>query len=154
MKPNPFRCLCTYLAIASTVTSSCKNKPIAGKSAVTNLYGTWELHSAQTIKRGDTITTFPIAGLQVMKLFNSTHFACFRHDTTNATATTESYSGIYTLSGNQYAEQITYASTRSLERTTAYFFLQLRGDTLVQHVKEKADSVDVYEEKIETYLRK
>lgn len=92
----------------------------------------------------------------MIKLFNDTHFAFLRHDLAkgkdSATAIFTSGGGTYTLTGNDYTEQLEYCSYRPWEHSTFHFTLHRNGDTLIQKGIEKIDSLNVNHEIVETYL--
>lgn len=129
---------------------SCKETKKAG------INGTWQLYSAKNITQGDTVTIFPVQGQEMIKIFNDTHFAFFRHDTNSgkdSTATFTGGGGTYSLSGTDYTEQLEYCNARSWEHNTFHFTLQRNGDTLIQKGIEKIDSLGVNREIIEIYVK-
>ena len=138
-----------------------KKEPVA--DAVKNapadsitLTGTWRLAFSKVIKDKDTLNTYPVEGQEMIKLFNGSHFAFFKHDVTKGTgpaATYESGAGTYVLSGNNYAEHLEYCNARGWEDKHFSFTLELHHDTLIQRGIEKIDSLKVNHEIVEAYIK-
>ena len=146
------------IAIVFIVCSSCSNNPSGEPAAPHSVAGTWRLVTAQTITKGDTVTTFPVAGQEMIKIFTADNqFAFFRHDVNlgkDSTAYYDSGSGTYTLSGDNYSEHLAYCSARGWENKDFHFTLQVKKDTLVQKGIEKIDSLNIDHEIVEIYSRK
>jgi hypothetical protein len=139
------------------LTASCSNQ--SSKETVSNsIAGTWQLVTAKVITKGDTATTYPVPGQEMIKLFTSdNHFAFFRHDINlgkDSTAYYDSGSGTYTLSGENYTEHLAYCSARGWENKDFSFTLQVRNDSLIQKGIEKIDSLKIDHEIVEIYTRK
>ncbi|MDI3320530.1 hypothetical protein [Pinibacter soli] len=118
------------------------NKPTEQKS----LDGTWQLVSALSITKQDTVVTFPIKNQQVVKIFNQSHFAFFKHDHSrgkDSTAVFGAGSGSYKLEGENYSEHLEYCNARGCENNDFHFTLSINNDTLIQRGIEKIDSLGV-----------
>lgn len=128
------------------------------KAPVTSLplNGTWKLMYSKMIENGDTLDTYPVPGQEMIKLFNDSHFAFFKHDLrkgSDSTAIYESGAGTYQLAGNKYEEHLQYCNFRGWEDRHFSFTLDLSGDTLIQRGIEKIDSLHVNHEIVEAYIR-
>lgn len=118
------------------------NKPDEHKT----LDGTWELISALSITKQDTVVTFPVKNQQVIKMFNQSHFAFFKHDLSggkDSTAVFGAGSGSYKLDGENYSEHLEYCNARGWENNDFHFTLNIINDTLIQRGVEKIDSLGV-----------
>lgn len=123
-----------------------------------SLTGTWKLISSTVITKKDTVHTYPVKGQEVemLKLFNGSHFAFFKHDLKKGAVASPVYdsgAGTYSLSGNNYEEHLAYCNYRDWENTSFKFTLDLKNDTLIQRGIEKIDSLNVNQEIIETYIK-
>ncbi|WP_217789139.1 hypothetical protein [Pinibacter aurantiacus] len=110
------------------------------------LDGTWQLVSALSITKQDTVVTFPVKNQQVIKMFNQSHFAFFKHDLSggkDSTAVFGAGSGSYTLDGENYSEHLEYCNARGWENNDFHFTLTINSDTLIQRGVEKIDSLGV-----------
>lgn len=120
------------------------------------LSGTWRLVSAKVITKGDTATTFPVAGQQMIKIFNGTHFSFFRHDVEKGKGKSPVFvagGGTYTLAGEDYQEHLEYFSGRDWEGNDFHFKVTLRNDSLIQTGMEKIDSLGIDQEIVEVYTK-
>jgi hypothetical protein len=118
------------------------NKPGDHKT----LAGTWQLISALSITKQDTVVTFPEKNQQVIKMFNQSHFAFFKHDLSggkDSTAVFGAGSGSYKLDGENYSEHLEYCNARGWENNDFHFTLTINNDTLIQRGVEKIDSLGV-----------
>ena len=120
------------------------------------LSGTWQLLSAKVIEKGDTSITFPEKDVQMIKIFNTTHFAFFKHDLNKGKSSPVfvSGSGTYSLSGENYSEHLEYCNYREWENHDFKFKLSFRNDTMIQQGFEKIDSLNVNREIIEIYIKR
>ena len=135
---------------------SCGDKARVTGTTELPLNGTWKLVYSKMIKNGDTLNTYPVQGQEMIKMFNGSHFAFFKHDLlkgSDSSAIYESGAGTYELSGNKYAEHLQYCNYRDWEDRHFSFTLALSGDTLVQRGIEKIDSLNVDHEIVEAYIR-
>lgn len=92
----------------------------------------------------------------MIKMFNATTFAFFRHDIHKGKgkdAIFESGSGSYSLEGTVYKEKLIYCNYRDWENNEFTFELTLKQDTFIQRGVEKIDSLSIDREIIETYVR-
>ncbi|ATP58720.1 hypothetical protein CPT03_20750 [Pedobacter ginsengisoli] len=149
--------LLKLIALSAITLASCSPKPDAKKSApAQSINGTWKLVSAKVITKGDTLSTFPVENQEMIKEFNGTHFAFFKHDISKGKgkeATFDAGSGTYTLNGDKYEEHLQYCSFRDWENLKFSFTVKISNDTLVQRGIEKIDSLNVNHEIVETYVR-
>lgn len=123
----------------------------------TTLNGTYRLVSDLIITKGDTQHVFPVANQEMIKMFNGTHFAFFKHDLAKGSgkdAIFEAGQGSFTLQGKQYAEHLAFCSAREWEdHDFNNFTLEVHGDTLVQQGIEKIDSLHIDHVIVETYVK-
>ncbi|NLR60957.1 hypothetical protein HGH93_22835 [Chitinophaga polysaccharea] len=150
--------LFSAIGIMALTFAACGDKtPAVSSTPGLTLTGTWKLAYSKMIKNGDTTSTFPVAGLEMIKLFNGSHFAFFQHDLSKGTDTSNavysSGAGTYVLSGDKYEEHLQYCSYRGWEDKHFSFTLTLHNDTLIQRGIEKIDSLQVNHEIIEAYIR-
>jgi len=122
-------------------------KPPSNKSSERKtLDGTWQLVSALSITEQDTVVTFPIKNQRMIKMFNQSHFAFFKHDLSSgkdSTAVFDAGSGSYKLDGENYSEHLEYCNARGWENNDFHFTLTISNDTLIQRGIEKIDSLGV-----------
>lgn len=144
------------LAATALLLSSCGDKTPATVSNPIQLEGTWKLVSANMYQQGDTTSTYPVPGQEMIKIFNGQHFAFFKHDTNkgiDSTAVFDAGAGTYTLDGDVYKEELQYCSARGWEGHKFEFRLRQSNDTLIQQGIEKIDSLNINREIVETYIR-
>lgn len=130
-----------------------KNKT---ETAEISLSGSWKLISAKTITGKDTVSSYPVDGQEMIKIFNGRDFAFFKHDLKRGKgpgAVFESGAGTYQLAGEDYQEHLAYCSYRDWENRDFKFKLTLKNDTLIQKGIEKIDSLNVNHEIVETYTK-
>ncbi|MBO9727965.1 MAG: hypothetical protein J7623_04945 [Chitinophaga sp.] len=141
--------------------ASCGEKKVAETPAaeVSPITGTWKLAYSKLIKNGDTSTTYPVPGKseEMIKMFNGSHFAFFKHDLAKGKDTANvsygSGAGTYTLAGDKYEEHLQYCTYRDWEDKHFSFTLSLKNDTLIQKGIEKIESIGVDHQTIEAYIR-
>ncbi|SEW55880.1 hypothetical protein [Chitinophaga arvensicola] len=137
--------------------AACGEKKTTEAVAEAPLNGTWKLAYSKLIKNGDTTETYPVKGQEMIKIFNGSHFAFFKHDLSkgadSATATYGSGAGTYVLTGDKYEEHLQYCTYRGWEDKHFTFTLTQQGDTLIQRGIEKIDSLNVNHEIVEAYTR-
>ena len=138
--------------LAACNSSTPSEKPATNKLAVE---GTWELLSGTLIEKGDTVTTDYTKGQRMIKIINPTHFAFLRHDLNKGKDSAIYFSGggSYTLTGDQYTENLDYCSDRQWEGHSFPFTVAINSDTLIQSGIEKIDSLGVNRLNIEKYVR-
>jgi hypothetical protein len=119
------------------------------------IQGTWLLLSGTLVEKGDTVITDYTRGQRMIKIINATHFSFLRHDLTkgNDTAIYSSGGGSYTLTGDQYTENLEYCTDRQWEGNSFPFTVSIRNDTLVQQGVEKIENLGIERLNIEKYIR-
>ena len=117
--------------------------------------GTWKLVSATTIIKQDTTVTDYTRGQEMIKVINGSHFAFLRHDMNQGkdTAIFGAGGGTYTLSGDNYTEQLQYCNERGWEGHTFTFTVSIKEDTLLQTGVENLPKEGVDQYIIEKYVR-
>lgn len=146
-----------YAACLVLFCSSCKEE---GKSpeqlSEKTLNGTWKLVSSRVITKKDTAVTYPVKDQEMIKIFNGSHFAFFKHDVKKGAVSAPVYdsgAGTYKLTGNNYEERLEYCNYREWENTSFKFKLTLRNDSLIQQGIERIDSLNVNQEITEIYTK-
>ncbi|GAA4306744.1 hypothetical protein GCM10023149_00110 [Mucilaginibacter gynuensis] len=142
------------LLIIPVVLSACSRPSSQNDQPI---LGTWRLVTAKNITKGDTVTTFPVAGQEMIKMFNNERFSFFKHDLKQgkdtANANFESGNGTYKLTGQDYSEHLEYCNYREWENHDFKFTVSIKNDTLIQKGIERIDSLNVNREIVETYVR-
>jgi hypothetical protein len=148
-----------FLFIPLVALAACK-QPSAEKTIadvpVTPLQGTWKLISAVKIIKADTAVTYPEKGQEdeMIKVINGDHFAFFKHDLKKGGKPIfDSGAGTYSLTGDNYTENLQYCNYREWEGHSFNFKVSFKGDTLQQKGIEKIDSLKIDQEIVETYIR-
>lgn len=150
-----------FLLIPLALLAGCKS-PETSKTdikevAVSPIQGTWQLVSAVSITKGDTVATYPVKGVneEMIKMLNGDHFAFLRHNVKGSAGKRayDSGGGTYTLSGDDYQETLQFYSNSGWEGQSFKFKVSFKGDTLVQKGIEKIDSLKIDHEIVETYVR-
>ncbi|MBB5637771.1 hypothetical protein HDF26_000899 [Pedobacter cryoconitis] len=121
-----------------------------------SINGTWKLVSSKVTTGEKTEVTYPVKGQEMIKLFNGSHFAFFKHDLVKGATPTPVYdtgAGTYTLKGDQYQEHLDYCNYRDWENRDFKFTLTLKNDTITQKGIEKIDSLNINQEIVEIYTR-
>ena len=125
-----------FFTLLITVISCETKKNIEDKTTNRTLSGTWELVSSKVITKGDTTITSASKDQKMIKMFNDTHFAFFKHDlhkgSDASNAVFDAGSGTYTLKGDQYFEHLEYCNYRGWENHDFTFTLTIKGDSLIQ----------------------
>jgi hypothetical protein len=122
-----------------------------------NLTGTYKLLSSTVKVKGDTAKPLPMANQEMIKIFNGTHFAFFRHDLSQgkgADSIYDSGGGTYTLAGENYTEHLVYCGGRQWEGHDFNFTLERHGDSLFQKGVEKLEGQNIDREIVEIYVKK
>ncbi|RFM26427.1 hypothetical protein [Deminuibacter soli] len=154
----------TFLVAATLLTlCSCNNNTSTTNTAATGstaqkeaLTGTYKLVSSTIQVKGDTAQPLPLQNQEMIKIFNGSHFAFFRHDLSQgkgANAIYDSGGGTYTLTGDQYTEHLVYCGGREWENHDFNFTLTRHADSLIQKGVEKLDSLHIEREIVETYVK-
>jgi hypothetical protein len=123
---------------------------------VAPIEGTWKLVSAVKIIKADTAVTYPEKGQEdeMIKVINGDHFAFFKHDLKKGGKPIfDSGAGTYSLTGDDYTENLQYCNYREWEGHSFNFKVSFKGDTLQQKGIEKIDSLKIDQEIVETYIR-
>jgi hypothetical protein len=123
---------------------------------VAPIEGTWKLVSAVKIIKADTAVTYPEKGQEdeMIKVINGDHFAFFKHDLKKGGKPIfDSGAGTYSLTGDDYTENLQYCNYREWEGHSFNFKVSFKGDTLQQKGIEKIDSLKINQEIVETYIR-
>jgi len=148
-----------FLLIPMLALAACA-QPSAEKTIadvpVTPLQGTWKLISAVKIIKADTAVTYPEKGQEdeMIKVINGDHFAFFKHDLKKGGKSIfDSGAGTYSLTGDNYTENLQYCNYREWEGHSFNFKVSFKGDTLQQKGIEKIDSLKIDQEIVETYIR-
>ena len=145
------------LSIVIMIACNVEVKKETRNSGNISLEGTWALVSGQTIARGDTVFTDYTKGKKMIKIINATHFAFLRHDLNNGkdsvTADYAAGGGSYTLTGDDYTENLEYFNDRNWEGHTFHFKVMISNDTLIQTGIEKLDSLGIDQQIIERYVK-
>ncbi|QNK64895.1 hypothetical protein H7F33_04960 [Pedobacter sp. PAMC26386] len=141
-----------------TSLAACTEKasiPLSAKELTNqSLEGTWKLVSSEVTTGAKTEVTFPVKGQEMIKIFNDTHFAFFKHDIAKGvTPIYGSGAGTFSLKGDQYQEHLEYCNAREWENKDFKFTLTLKNDTLTQKGIEKIDSLKVNQEIVEKYTK-
>ncbi len=145
------------IAVVLMIACNVQVKKEIRKDGEFSLEGTWSLVSGQTIAKGDTAFTDYTKGKKMIKIINATHFAFLRHDLDHGKdSTTADYAaggGTYTLSGDDYTENLEYFSDRNWEGHAFQFKVRISNDTLVQTGIEKLDSLGIDQQIVERYVK-
>ena len=141
-----------FIVMVVIVTSCVDNK----KQYTLPIMGTWQLISATSTEKGQTVSTFN-PKQKMIKIINQTHFAFLNHDVYNgkdsANAAYSAGGGTYTLADSIYTEHLEYFIDRQWENNTFQFVIKIAGDTLIQQGIEKVDKLGVDHVIIEKYTR-
>ena len=141
------------LGLLGACSSPDNEKTSATKS---ELQGTWELVSETKIEKGDTSFTPAAKNQRMIKIINGTHFAFVRHDLNHGKDSAAMFvagAGTYTLNGNRYQENLDFCSFREWENHSFGFEVNISNDTLIQHGREKIESLGIERIIIEKYVR-
>lgn len=136
---------------------SCNEKTDTKVVTAPSISGTWSLVSSKVITKGDTVSTFPVKGQEMIKIFNDNTFAFFKHDLNGGkgeAAIFDSGAGTYELKDGDYSEHLAYCNYRDWENRDFKFKLRVQNDSLIQTGIEKIDSLNVNQEIVEIYVRK
>lgn len=119
--------------------------------------GTWRLVKEMSVTGPDTVITRHHGDVQeTLKMINPTHFTFLRHDLQHGKDSVKTFvagGGRYALQGNQYTEHLDFCNYREWEGHTFTFELTIKGDTLVQLGREKAETLGVDRIIEETYVK-
>lgn len=149
-----------FLFIPLVALAACKQP--AKDAAVTEvplapIQGTWKLVSAVMVTKGDSAITYPVKGQEeeMIKIINADHFAFFRHNLNKPAGKPlfDSGAGTYKIDGDNYTENLQYATARAWEGQSFNFKVSFKGDTLQQKGIEKIDSLKIDREIVETYIK-
>ncbi|MEP7373897.1 MAG: hypothetical protein ABI675_10940 [Chitinophagaceae bacterium] len=136
---------------------SCADKPSSSTQSANSIAGTWKLFSGTTIVKNDSTVTDYTKDQEMIKIINDSHFAFFRHDLEkgkdSVKAIYSSGGGRYTLTGDQYTEQLDYCDAREWEGHVFNFTVSVTGDTLIQQGIEKLENLGIDRVIIEKYVR-
>jgi len=153
------------LTLGACNTESAKTAPGAAdsttgtKDSTTHsavLTGTYKLVGSTVKVKGDTAKPLPFDNQEMIKIFNGTHFAFFRHDLSKGKAPNAIYDsggGTYTLSGDAYTEHLAYCIGREWEGHDFNFTLTRHADSLIQKGIEKLESQHIEREIVEIYVK-
>lgn len=136
---------------------SCNEKTETKVVTAPSIAGTWSLVSSKVITKGDTVSTFPVKGQEMIKIFNDNTFAFFKHDLNGGkgeAAIFDSGAGTYELKDGDYSEHLAYCNYRDWENRDFKFKLHVQKDSLIQTGIEKIDSLNINQEIVEIYVRK
>ena len=136
---------------------SCTEKTETKVESTSSIAGTWSLVSSKVITKGDTVSTFPVKGQEMIKIFNDDTFAFFKHDLSGGkgeAAIFDAGAGTYTLKDGDYSEHLAYCNYRDWENRDFQFKLRVQNDSLIQTGIEKIDSLNINQEIVEIYVKK
>jgi len=140
-----------------TIIFSCSATRPPSNQTTNPIIGTWELLSGTTIVKDDTTITDYTKGQQMIKIINGSHFGFFRHDLNKGkdslNAIYSSGGGRYTLTGDQYTEQLDYCDAREWEGHVFNFKVTIKNDTLIQQGTEKVEALGIDRLIVEKYVR-
>ncbi|MBD1392566.1 lipocalin-like domain-containing protein [Mucilaginibacter glaciei] len=149
-----------FLIIPLALLAACKapvKEETVKEAPLAPIQGTWQLVSAISVTKGDSVVTYPVKGVkeEMIKMLNGDHFAFLRHNVKGSSGkrSYDSGGGTYTLEGDNYKENLQYYSNSAWEGQSFNFKVTFKGDTLVQKGIEKIDSLKINHEIIETYIR-
>jgi lipopolysaccharide export system protein LptA len=145
------------VVLVSLTIFSCTDKPSSSTQPTNSITGTWELFSGTDIVKDDTTVTDYTKDQQMIKIINDSHFAFLRHDLNkgkdSVNAIYSSGGGRYTLTGDQYSEQLDYCYAREWEGHVFTFTVAIKNDTLIQQGVEKIENLGIDRLIIEKYIR-
>lgn len=140
-----------------TCLAACTDKaPSSTELTNQSIAGTWKLVSSKVTRGAKTEVTYPVKGQEMIKLFNGTHFAFFKHDLAKGAVPVPVYdagAGTFSLKGDQYQEHLAYCNYREWENRDFKFTLTLKNDTITQKGIEKIDSLNINQEIVEIYAK-
>ena len=143
--------------LVASMIFSCRDTSSSSNQTTNPIAGTWELLSGTTIVKDDTSITDYTKGQQMIKIINASHFAFFRHDLNkgkdSVNAIYSSGGGRYTLTGDQYTEQLDYCDAREWEGHVFNFKVTIKNDTLIQQGIEKVEALGIDRLILEKYVR-
>lgn len=155
--PRRVTCLVLFFCVVACCTLGSCSERMKDQSSDSPLNGTWSLVSSAIIVNKDTTITFPVAGQEMIKIFNNDTFAFFKHDLSGGKDSSKVFdagAGSYKLEGENYSEHLAYCNYRAWEGHDFSFQLKVNGDTIIQSGIEKIDSLGVNQEIREVYVRK
>ena len=120
------------------------------------LQGTWTLISGTTDEKGKITTTYYTKDQRMIKIINDTHFAFLKHALKPDSAGKNNFDaggGTYTLSGDEYKENLEYYNDRNWEGKSFSFKVKIQNDTLIQTGVEKVEGAGIDRIITEKYLR-
>ncbi len=146
------------LSLCACNTQTPKTTPVAADSTAQNenLTGTYKLLSSTITVKGDTAKPLSLTNQEMIKIFDGTHFAFFRHDLSKgkgADSIYDSGAGTYLLSGEKYTEHLIYCGGREWEGHDFNFTLERHGDSLFQKGIEKLENKNIDREIVEIYVK-
>lgn len=121
-----------------------------------DIIGAWNMIEVSGVDNGsDYKYLMADYGGEQIKIWTNTHFSFIGSSTgDNGTKTDHYGGGTYTLSGNQYVENVKYNFNKSYEGTTVKMLLEIKGDTLIQTYPVDADgNIDENNHLVEKYVR-
>jgi len=143
--------------LAGSIAFSCMDKSSSPAERANSITGTWKLFSGTTIVKDDSTITDYTKDQEMIKIITDSHFAFFRHDLNkgkdSVKAIYSSGGGRYTLTGDQYVEQLDYCDAREWEGHDFHFTVSSKEDTLVQQGIEKIEDLGIDRVIIEKYTR-
>lgn len=144
------------LCACNTPTGKVSNTAADSTTNKGNLTGTYKLVYSTIQVKGDSAKPLPMENQEMVKIFNGSHFAFFRHDLSQGkgpNAIYDSGGGTYTLSGDAYTEHLVYCIGREWENHDFNFTLTRHADSLIQKGVEKLDSLKIEREIVEVYVK-
>ena len=140
-----------FLMIIAACTESQKRDPQIADEV--SLKGTWKLLTGILIEKGDTVVTDYTTDKSFIKIINDSHFAFLSHTLRKDTTDFSAGGGSYTLTGNNYTENLEYCNAKEWEGHDFSFTVTITGDTLVQTGVEKIQAQGIDRINTEKYIR-
>jgi hypothetical protein len=134
---------------------SCNTKSTEEKSSI-NLNGTWQLLSAVSITKSDSVFTDYTKNQKMVKIVNDSYFAFLKHDVNvpkDSSLNFDAGGGRYTLNGDKYKEYLDFYNDKKWEGKSFDFTVTLKSDTLIQQGVEKVEGTNIDHIIIEKYVR-
>ena len=140
-----------FLLVIGLTIMACNCKENSTINSNNSIEGTWKLYYG-SIEENDSLQIRDVSKSDFIKIINGSHFAFFNQ----VNGTSESFyggAGTYTLEGNNYIESLDYIGSTEIRGHKFPFTIELKGDTLIQHGREKVESANMDRYIVEKYVR-